>query len=94
MKFRLETTRSTYKNEERAKFESLGFHFELAEDPSSAFVQGETNRIKGSPVIEFSTAEELARFVEEYGPIVIDRIYGVDGYKDGFEIEIYNGYRE
>lgn len=84
MKFVLTTSSYTYENSvQRKKYEDLGFRFKFYADKNFSTAQIDCG-IK--PEIEINTLEELLKFVNDFGDIII---------KDyGKEIEIYDGYRE
>ena len=83
MKFKLATSKYFYKEEEKEKFEKLGFTFREYKSKYSSEPDTEWT-IEGNPEIEFKTLEDLSEFSKEYGRLI---------FKES-RIEIYNGYRE
>ena len=65
MKFVLQTERSVYGDVYKTALEELGFGFEKHGD--RWLIEWGVN-----PEIEINTLEELMRFYDKYGPIVID----------------------
>jgi len=85
MKFRLSVTKYFYMKDEKEKLEKLGFKFKSYPPPEigSGF-QYDYTVIKSKIFVEINSIEELIKFSEEWGELVIHKDY----------LEIYNGYRE
>lgn len=78
MEFTLRTSGHFYSEAEMAPLQTLGFIFEKTSYKNNPFL------IKGEPKIIIDTLDELVKFIDTYGKIVVDKE----------TIEIYNDYRE
>jgi len=84
MDFELSVTASYISNEQKGKYEKLGF---LLEPNEWQYNKGEKPWVRKSnpaPTLTIDTLEELMGFVKEYGQIILDED----------TIEIYDDYRE
>ena len=82
MKFKLTTSAYFYKDEDKAKLETLGFAFTPTKENYER-VFGQWRR-RGDSSIDINTLEELIAFIREWGCVVVDER----------GIEIYDDYRE
>jgi hypothetical protein len=87
MRFNLDTSGYGYREEkDKNRLEKLGFKFEKEEKPVLSWYK------RGNQVlhIDINSLEELLRFIEEHGSIVIQP----PEVTDEWYIEIYDDYRE
>ena len=87
MRFNIETSGNIYSDKDKQRLEKLGFGFTRCIDEKYWLIDDERKVF-----IEINSLEELIKFQEEWGEIIIR-----DGdKKDNSEkvIEIYNSYRE
>ena len=84
MKFRLDLAGVVYKPEDSQRLQDLGFKFEPCRDP---FKEGKTRRLErdGEKSVELNSIEELMKFIEKWGPVVIDLPNYITLYNDLIE---------
>lgn len=91
MQFQLKTSSHFYSANQISKYVKLGFTFK---EVDKAFIAVDSEDfdyiIDGSPIIEFTSLEQLMEFSREWGSKLIVSTNG-----NGQQVlEIYNGYRE
>jgi hypothetical protein len=94
VKAEISTAGYFYEIAEQADLQELGFTFEPREagywriDMHGNRYRPEGGSIRGQPVIEFNSLEDVIAFVNKYGRIVIGPS------KDGWDVTIYDDYIE
>lgn len=82
MKFKLESSKAYFLEEEKVKLEKLGLKFKILDNQ---LVSGENYYLSDEPCyIEINCLEVLMKIIKDYGTIVLGEN----------EIELYNSYRE
>lgn len=84
MKFKLGKASYFNTEEEKKKYEKLGFKFTRYTDKIFHSIPDWVTNSAVEPSIEISTLEELLAFIKEYGEVVINED----------SITIYDGYQE
>lgn len=90
MKFLLTVSSNFIVTEKIEKYQKLGFEFHEEKAVNGAFI-----KVHKKVYIKIETLEDLIKFKNEYGKIIIKSHWNrFEGKEDGDEIEIYNDLRE
>lgn len=90
MKFLISMTANSVSEENKVKYEKLGFEFEEIEETTYFGEVLKYRKIYKPVYLEVESLENLVKLMNEYGRLILQNTW--DGKEK--EIEIYNDYRE